>query len=321
MSSHKTLEQKVTIILNPAAAGGRTGRRVAELSSVLCEFFGDPPPIQLTDGPLSATSLTRKAIDEGSGLIVAVGGDGTIHEVINGFYHNGHASGMRPELAIISSGTGCGFAQSIGLPPNVREQIKLSVRGMGRRVDLGRVTFYDFEGRESHRYFVNECQLGIGGAVVKCVQSNHKKLGGSMAFALGTLETVFQHRNQRITIQCDGGELLTKDLTGVVIANGAFTGGGMNLAPNASVSDGFLNVLAMDHLSVFDRLRVFPRIYAGTHVHLPLFSYRLATTISITSHESVLVEADGELLGTTPCSVEIIPSAIRVRMPVEWSAS
>ena len=304
---------KTHIILNPASAGGKTRLRSEQLLRLIDGRFGNSYSLHTTRGQLDAASSAAEAIRRGCELVVAIGGDGTIHEVVNGFFSNGHLINPYSKLGIINCGTGHGFAQSLGLPHSIESQVELLNSGWSRPVDVGKVTYQSDRGETCCRYFVNECQLGIGASVVERVQGNHKRLGGSLAFGLGVLETIFRHKSQRMTLILDQKETISGPLTGIVIANGAFTGGGMNLAPTARVDDGTLKVLVMHDLSLTQRLWNFPKIYFGTHLSSSLFSYHETRSITLCSDEQVFVEADGERLGKTPCAIEVIPSAIEVQ--------
>jgi diacylglycerol kinase family enzyme len=142
-------------------------------------------------------------------------------------------------------------------------------------------------------------------------------LGGTLGFGLGTIETIVCHSNQLITYKVDGANSISTTLTGIAIANGAFTGGGMNLAPAARVDDGWLNLLLMQGMSIAERLYSFPKIYSGSHIQLDKFKYQKMHSISVDSPEKVLIEADGELLGTTPCTIEIVPAFLAVQCILE----
>lgn len=301
------------IVLNPASGAGKTRSRIPRILGLIDRSLGKSYSLHITRGPLDATASAAEAARRGCNLVIAIGGDGTIQEVVNGIFANGHLINPDSKLGIINCGTGHGFAQSLGLPCSIEEQVELLKTGRSRSVDLGRVRYQNGRAESRSRYFVNECQLGIGASVVERVQGQYKRLGGSLAFGLGVLGTVFQHKSQRMTLTLDQKEIITGTLTGVVVANGAFMGGGMNLAPTARLDDGALKVLVMHDLTLRQRLWSFPRIYSGTHLSSALFSYHETTSVAICSVENVYVEADGELLGRTPCVIEVIPSALKVQ--------
>lgn len=299
------------MILNPVSAGGRTGRNQGRILHALEGRF-DTVSLTRTRKPLDAMYSSARALENGARVILVVGGDGTIQEVVNGFFYSGSAHNQVCELAILSSGTGCGFAQSLGIPRDMGDQVKIAAGKRVSCIDIGKLRYTRFDGTTATRYFVNECQIGIGAEVVRRVHPGQKSIGGSLAFGAATLVAVFQHRNQAMGISADGRER-SGMFCGVAVANGAFTGGGMNLAPGACLNDHFLNLLVMSDLSVRERLRYFPMIYSGAHVRSSRFSYSKVLSVGVQSDSPVLVAADGELLGTTPCAIETIPSALRVR--------
>jgi diacylglycerol kinase (ATP) len=306
MSSHRP-----TVILNPVSAGGRTHRNQETIVHAIRKRINDEFDLKITRAPQDGTILAEEAISNGSELIIAIGGDGTIQEIVNGLLAKDKDRYCR--LGLVSSGTGHGFAQSLGLPNSLGEQLDIALYGSTRKVDVGNVTFLDHERMYGTRYFINECQLGIGGAVVQRVQRNHKLLGGKLGFGFGTIETAICHPNQSVIYKVDGANTISTSLTGIAIANGAFTGGGMNLAPAACVDDGWFNLLLMQEMSVVERLCSFPKIYSGGHIQREKFKYQKIHSISVDSPEKVLVEADGELLGTTPCTIEIVPASLVVQ--------
>ncbi|MBF8249332.1 MAG: hypothetical protein HW374_2132 [Bacteroidetes bacterium] len=181
------------VILNPASAGGETAKRQVKIIAEIEQRFGSNYSLFITKRTLEACEAANKAVLNGCELILAVGGDGTLQEVVNGFFANGHLVNPRCHLGFINSGTGQGFAQSVGLPQSWEDQIELIRNSNSRMVDVGRVSFTNASGERSHRYFINECQLGIGGEVVKGVQQGHKLLGGTLAFGLD--EDRFERRS------------------------------------------------------------------------------------------------------------------------------
>jgi len=280
---------------------------------LLSRYFGATYSLCVTQKPFDARFSTSAAIHAGSELIIVVGGDGTIQEAVNGFFSDGHPINPACELGIVSSGTGHGLAQSLGLPPTIEQQLDVICGGQSRALDVGRVTFSHENGETVERYFVNECQVGIGGAVVKRVQSRQKRVGGLLAFGSSALSMALRHREQPLVVTVDSALEIAAPLIGVVIANGAYTGGGMNLAPRARVDDGLLDILLIHEQSISQRLWNFPKIYFGRHVTSAKFSYYQGRQFTITSTESVLLEADGELLGLLPCTVDLVPAALQVR--------
>lgn len=307
------MKNRTHVIINPASAGGKTGKEQIHILRVVEKNLGHAYSLCVTQKPREASISTKKAIIEGSELIITIGGDGTIQETVNGFFSNGSLINPSCQLGIVDSGTGSGFAQSLGLPPSIDEQMKAICSLQARSIDVGKVIFSDKKGSHVERYFVNECQAGIGGAVVEKVQSAHKKLGGRLAFGSSTLGLVFRYPNLPMSVSIDGGPEIRKRYIGIVVANGSFMAGGMNLTPDAEVDDGLFDILLMHEQSLPQRLWNFPKIYSGRHINSPKFSHCRGKSVHIASSEHVLFEADGELLGNLPCALVIVPSALQVR--------
>jgi diacylglycerol kinase (ATP) len=303
------------IILNPASGAGRTGKRQAEILALCDRHFGREYTLCITREPGEATDSARAAVIQGAQLVVAVGGDGTIQEVVNGFFSDGRPLNPDCTLGIIDAGTGHGFAQSLRLPGEIERQMELVAGQAYRRVDVGRASYADGDGRHKERYFVNECQAGIGGEVVKKVGTKNKRFGGTLAFGASTLAAALRYPNQVMTVQVDEQPPRTRKLIGVLMANGGFMAGGMKLAPGARLSDGLLDILLIHEQSLAERFRNFPRIYSGTHIDLPKFGLVQGRSIVLSSPESVPLEADGELWGSLPCRVEVLPAVLRVKSP------
>ena len=226
-------DQKTIVIINPASSAGRTGRRQREILAAVESHFGRGFSLFVTKRPKDATSSAREASLRGIELVIAVGGDGTIQEVVNGLMEAAKASDRRPQLGIINAGTGHGFAQSLGLPAGLDAQCAGIAGGSIRRIDIGRAAFSDGTGRPVERYFINECQAGIGGRVVEKVQAGHKKLGGFLGFGLATLTTALSYPNRSIRFSLDDGPERSGTFIGIVAANGHAMAGGMRLAPRA----------------------------------------------------------------------------------------
>jgi YegS/Rv2252/BmrU family lipid kinase len=311
------------IVINPAAAAGKTGKKASEILALLERHLGRNYTLFMTGRPGEATKSVRWAITAGARLIVAVGGDGTLQEVVNGFFSEGAPLSPDCRLGIVNAGTGAGFAQSFGLPADLEAQAALIAHGQARRIDIGRAVYANGGDRPEERYFLNECQAGIGGEVVRKVEARNKKskkLGGRFAFAVSTLGAALRYPNRAMSVEIDGRPAGTFNMVAVIMANGCRMAGGMRLAPRARLDDGLLDVLFIHEQSVGERLRNFRRIYSGRHTDNPGFSYFRARSVAITSEEKTDFEADGELWGSLPCRVDVLPAALRVVCPNPFGA-
>lgn len=219
-------------------------------------------------------------------------------------------------VGLISSGSGCGLALSLRLPSSLDEQVRAIAECPPRSLDAGVVSFGERAGTGMRdHYFVNECQIGIGADVVSCAHGRWKAAGGLLGYGLGTLSALFLSPNVKASLFFDGGEELSGPLLGIAVGNGDVTAGGMLLTPGAEPDDGLLNLLTIHALSPVMRLRSFPKIYAGRHVDARGFSYRTMHRCMVSAPRPLPVAADGELIGTLPCTISILERAFKIRAP------
>lgn len=306
-------DKKTHFILNPAAGGGKAGKLMPGLIPEIDKKYGSDYILHTTRGTGDATKIARKVADDGADLIVAAGGDGTIHEVVNGLFRGRAPINPSCELGIIDFGTGRGLAQTLHLPASYKEQLNIIFRSSGFPVDVGFVSFHDKAGCLCKRLFISECQLGIGSSVACQVNSIHKFFGGTLAFGVSALAQIFFYRANRVTLQFDQESPVTEELIGLVIGNGAYCAGGMKLTPEARLDDGYFDTLFIHEMSIPRRLLNFPKIYSGNHIFSEHFSILQNKTLRIDADKELMIEADGEMLGNLPCQIEIIPSVLKVK--------
>jgi diacylglycerol kinase (ATP) len=326
------------IILNPTAgsgAGRKLQQKVAEAAAALwgsaAPARGQPFAFHVTARQGEATELARNAVAHGATMLIVCGGDGTVQEVVNGML----SAGIGPvtcELGIVNCGTGRGLADSLDLPASLEEQLSLIHSGDVVPLDVGRARYVSANGGSGERFFVNECQLGIGGAVVARIEADrdhrgetasvqtagrglipYKRLGGTLAFGLVAVEELVRLRCPELTVQIDDDDPIKERFLGIIVGNGAKCGGGMRLTPNALPDDGLFDVVLVREMNVPRRLWAFPKIYKGRHTGVSGITSHRARRITVTGSDSAALEADGELLGASPCTIEVVPAALRVR--------
>ncbi len=298
-------------VVNPASANKTTGRAWAGISRRLREA-GLEHESRLTTRPGEATELTRQALAEGYRTIVAVGGDGTVNEVVNGFFDGERWLGKGARLGILSRGTGSDLIKTLGLPKDETEAIARLKAGRTRRVDLGRVTFTDHAGQAAARYFINICGLGLDGDVVARVNRTTKAFGGKISFLWGTLATVAGYRNKDLEIVIDDGEAIKGRMCMVAVANGQYFGGGMRIAPQASPVDGLLDVVVLGDMGRLELVANLPKVYEGTHISHPKVSVWRVRQVEIHSVAPLYFQVDGDPLGETPTRLRVLPGALQV---------
>ncbi len=239
---------------------------------------------------------------------MAVGGDGTVNEVANGI------AGLDVELAVIPRGTGGDFVRTYGIPRKLDEAVEVALRGRTREIDLGRGRYRAWGGGEGESYFANVASAGMSGAIAKRTNETSKALGGKVSYAWATLAVFSRWRNDEVRVRVDAEEHSGR-MHDVIVANGRYLGGGMKMVPEAEPDDGLLDVLLIGDLTKRDLLLTMPKTYRGTHLPHPKATLLRGATVEVDAPEPLPVELDGEQPGTTPVRFEIVPRALRLRVP------
>lgn len=298
-------------IFNPRANAGRTGRRWPDIARRLASAGFDVTAHE-TAAPGDATRLAREALASGAETIVAVGGDGTIHEVANGFFEGGAPTHPQARLGIVPGGSGSDLIKTLGIPGDVDGAIARLVAGATRTVDVGRVTFIDHAGAETTRIYLNTASAGLSGAVLDRMRNLPGFLTGSAAYAAATLLSLGQFRPFVCEVTLDDQPADVYRALVVVMANGRYFGGGMEILPDASMDDGLLDVLVAKDRPLWELLWHFPRLYTGTHLDSPIMTAMRARRVRLASPTPLLLEVDGEQPGVTPATFEVLARAMRV---------
>ena len=308
------------VIVNPASAGGATADAWPGAASELRRHFG-AFECYFTKARGDARAVAERAARAGRRLVVACGGDGTINEVADGILR----AGAGAELGILPSGTGGDFRRTLGVPRSTREAARSLREGRARVMDAGRVTFFDADGREETRHFVNVASVGMGGDVIKRVKSGPAwlkgsgvgLLGGSVAFAAAALGSAFAFEKPRVRVRVDGGPEFRLTVANLCVANARYFGGGMKIAPTARLDDGLFDVVAVGDMAAHEILLNSYRVYLGTHLGMRQVGHARARTVTTSADgdDKVELEIDGEIAGLLPATFEILPNALRVRSP------
>lgn len=304
----KTAQKLITkIIVNPAAGANSSHRKWLRISELL-KHIGFHFDYEYTDCSGHAVELARDAAKKGYNHIVAVGGDGTVNEVANGIL--GSVAAKETSLGIISTGTGGDFIRSLGIPRHYLQACSRISSPERLLVDAG-IVEYQSKGQKLQRFFLNTAGIGLDAAVVEATQKIPKQFGGTIPYLLGLIRALITYKNKSVTITTEN-IIENQRVVGVIIANGCYAGGGMQFAPFAKLNDGLLDTIIVGDFGKVELLRAFPRVYKGTHIHLPKINTGETTDISIQSYERALIYADGELLGESPARFRVVPSALQI---------
>jgi diacylglycerol kinase (ATP) len=294
-------------LVNPASDNGRTGRRWPELAHRAAHAGLDGETL-FSERPGHLIELARTAVDRGARLVVAVGGDGTLNEVING------VAERDVDLATIPLGTGMDFGRAYGIPTRFDDAVRIARDGAPRTIDAGRVRYRTWDGHDAVRWFGNVGTVGMSGAVAQRANGMSKALGGRITFFYALTRVFLTWQNTEVTVSLDGVERSGR-MHDVIVANGPWHGGGMMLAPDAKPDDGLFDVVLIGDVSKVDFLTTAPKIYKGRHVTHPKVEILRSAHATVDAPEPLPIEVEGEQVGTTPAAFEIVPGALRVRVP------
>lgn len=290
--------RRYCFILNPTAGNGRAKALAKQIESFM-NSRGASYEILETEAPGHGERLARAAALDGADCLVAVGGDGTLLEVVNA------VAGLSVSVGVLPCGTGNDFARSMELPQTLQDQLEVLWRGRERAVDLGRA---------NGRYFINVFSLGIDALITLETSRIKAALPGTAAYVAATLKTLFRFRPVDIVLEADDFRYQGKVML-VAVGNGAYYGGGMKIAPQARLDSGSFQVCVVKALGRFDFLRLFPLVFKGAHVRRKEVLSFSAGHLRIQSDGQVYLNADGDVVGQCPVEIDIMPGAMRVLAP------
>lgn len=299
------------LIINPWAGNGEAGRKRQEIEELAGKFFGEHQ-ILLTDRPGRAADFASQALEAGVGKVICVGGDGTLNEVVNGLLSGLGENMARPELGYLPVGTGSDLARTAGITGNLENGIRNIATGRGRPVGVGRATFIDNGGVAASRYFINVLSFALGGEVAGRVNRSSKALGGFLSFLWATVTALRAFEKPRVRLKIGDRVVEQTVCWHVAIANGQYQGGGMCIAPGATLDDGSLRVTVVGDLSVLGVLLNLPSLYNGKIYSVKKVLRFSGQKIEAESGDRVLIDLDGEQVGRLPLGVELFSSALRM---------
>lgn len=290
----------VAVVLNPKAGGGKTLAVLPRVHDTL-RALDRPYHIHVTERAGDGRVAAARLASEGAALILSVGGDGTIHEVVNGLCE----SGAKVPLGIVPAGSGSDFARTVGASEKIEEAVRAACDGRSRPIDVGRATFAD----GSARFFVNVAGLGFDALVAERAHRTKFLPGANLPYLVAALWTLATYRNIKVAIDADG-ELISTHAVFAQVANAKYMGGGYQIAPMADLEDGLLDLALVGDLSKAALLRTLPKVYGGGHVNHPRFTHLRARRIRVETIQPALVQLDGEVCGQSPVTFDVIPGAL-----------
>lgn len=311
---------KPLLVVNPRSGGGATGRTFDSMRATIERALGKVE-VAITERPGHGIDLARQGAIAGHPLVIAVGGDGTIHEVVNGLLQAAAGDygtkGSATQLGIIGQGTGGDFRKTLGIEHRLDRYVEAIASGKQRSLDAGKFT----GGGKTGHYFINILSAGMGGLVDRYVADAPRFLGGKAAYFGASLKALLNARlgNVRCTVTNDGkseAHLIRSFM--IAICNGKYFGGGMQVAPMAEVDDGTFEIVALGATSKLGFAMTSSSIYSGDHigragtVHLRGQKVKLEL-VNEDAKRAFLLDVDGEPMGGLPLEIEVVPKALVLR--------
>jgi diacylglycerol kinase (ATP) len=297
---------KILVIYNPQAGGGRAAKLLPEVEKYL-KAKDIEARILLTKHTGHAVELAKTADISSFDAIIASGGDGTLFEVLNGYFNNPASKGIAPTdktpIGLIPNGTGNAFMKELKLhKSDWKEAIDIIHQAHRKQLDVGH---FVTEGKSY--YFLNIVGMGFVSQVAQAAIP--LKWMGNAAYTVATLQKLLGLKTQKMKIEIDG-ECIERDGVFAEVANSTFTGTSFHIAPKAKLDDGLLDLVLLNKISRLKLLRLFNSIYDGSHINYPEVEYIQAEKIKISEQYPSKLIPDGEILGKTPVEFECLPAAI-----------
>ncbi|MBL8721862.1 MAG: YegS/Rv2252/BmrU family lipid kinase [Myxococcales bacterium] len=307
-------------VVNPASGGGRTGKTFGSMRATIERTLG-PIAVEQTGARGHGIDVARAGAERGHPLVVAVGGDGTFHEVCNGVLEA--KVDKRPEVGLVAQGTGGDFRRTVGLEHRLEIYLAALASKKTRPLDVGRLTYRDHTGQQAHRYFVNILSAGMGGLVDRYVAEAPAAIGGKAAYFSASVRALLRIKEGRLVCKSElAGVTDERRLATFMLAicNGRYFGGGMHVAPMAQPDDGAFEVVSLGARSKLAFAVQSSSIYEGKHLDKPGTQHFRCDRLELdlvddAARDVFLLDVDGEPLGGLPITVELIRHALTLRCP------
>lgn len=300
-------------IVNPAAGHGSAGRFWDSVKDAALRLVPESS-FSVTRHSGHASELAREAALAGVSSILAVGGDGTFCEALEGLMSVPEPVRGRISLGAVPAGSGCDLARHLGYPPGREALLAMLARGHVRPMDVGRVAYTGEDGSACARFFINIAAFGLAGDVARHVKEAGKPLGGAVSYAVSSFISICGARAKAIRLRADGQDISGSFHLGV-LANTSSMGGGMLIAPGAKDDDGLMDLVLVSDMSRLELAGNFPRLYKGTHLGRPGITSVSLRRLEAEADEAVYLNIDGEAGGMLPAVFEVLPRAVNVLAP------
>lgn len=315
---------KVHVIVNPFSARGKTIERWETIKEIIRHHFNEYKAI-FTEKPKQATEIARDSLQQGADIIIGVGGDGTLNEITNGYFHDRTEKVINPDaaLGIVPSGTGSDFIRFLKIPGDFKRSVALIKNSRNRKIDVGKITF-NFPGADGGgaspftRFFINVADFGLGAEVVKTLHSAPGGKHGALSYYTGLLSTIRKYKSKPVSITIDDKETISGSFLIGAVANGRIFGGGMQIAPGAEPDDGLFDLVLVGDMTRFQIIKDSRRLYTGTIASHPRVIIKRARNIKVfpvdESQGKINIEYDGEMGETLPAEFQVLTQQVKLRI-------
>lgn len=303
------MDKKIMAVVNPVSAGGKTAKIWPKKSKIFKREFKYFKEVY-TETAGEAVEIASKAVSLNYDYLVAVGGDGTVNEIVNGMLAADLNNNLKTKLIISSHGTGSDLNRVLLLPEETEALIKRIKNDQSREVHLIKAKFINHQGEKTSRYFINIADCGMGAEVAKKLNDSKKTIDGSLSYLFKIFQTLFSYQNKFVRVEADQKILYEGFLNSVVIANGNYFGGGINIAPEADLFAEKINLVLLKDFSKSAIIYNLIKAYQGRHLSHLLVESHFVNEIKVSSDREVQLEMDGESVGIIDAEFKLSPQKV-----------
>lgn len=306
---------KSAVIINPKSASGNTIKMWRDIQASIQRSLGTIE-VLMTEYPHHATKIAREIAQEKNpqkkiGCLIVMGGDGSIHEVVNGLMdEDGKVINPDLKVGILNSGRGCDFIRTLGVPVIAGEAVSILVRGSTRSVDVGQIKIHRENKTDTH-YFVNSFSYGLGGEVARNIQRNESMFSPTTTYFIASTLGFLKSKPFEIEFTLNGDNSFKKECMNVFVMNGRYSGGGMHWAPPGRLDDGLVDLVVIEKLPKFKLAMITPKVYDGTFLSVKEVKHNQVSSVRMKAKKEMYLEMDGEVTQAKDIEISVIPQAIQ----------
>ncbi|MBL7131473.1 MAG: YegS/Rv2252/BmrU family lipid kinase [Candidatus Omnitrophica bacterium] len=302
---------KYYLVMNPTSNSGRA-KKVCEKILSAFESRQLEFDYKMTREPEEAVFISAEAIKKGWDVIVAVGGDGTICEVISGFFLNGSVD-SKVKLGVLHIGTSPDFNRYHNIPTKLEEAIDTLIKGKAKLIDIGKATYMKMPSKKATAYFGSNVNVGLGPLIANKANSRYRKyLGDFLGTLCSTLTSLINFKGVRLNIEIDGSKCRTNRLVNLTVGKDPYLASGMRIFNDIAPNDGKLYIFSVEKLPLISYIANIHKLYIGNFLEFKGSRIDYGRRVDIESDENVSIEFDGDMRGYLPATVEVIPKALEV---------